>query len=101
MAPSCSLDETGLHRQLRRYRHAGRGARLVERDARRLLVELDGRVDRQLVEELIAIERACCPFYELHWTPASRRLSVAVAEQRYEPALRAIAFALGFDQPGA
>jgi hypothetical protein len=35
------------------------------------------------------------PFFELSWRPALRRLSVAVSRAAEEPALEAIAFALG------
>jgi hypothetical protein len=45
MAPSCALDETGLRLQSERYRQAGKGAVLVDRNPRRLIVELDHRVD--------------------------------------------------------
>lgn len=95
MAPSCSLDEAGLRSQLERYRAAGAGARVLARDARRLVVEVDGAVDGVTLERLVAVERECCPFFEIDWEPARRRLSVAVSEGAYEPALEGIAFALG------
>jgi hypothetical protein len=97
MAPSCSLDEAGLRSQLERYRHAGRGAVLVERTRRRLVVEVGEHVDGKLVEEAIAIERECCPFFALDWQAARRRLTVSVSHVEHEPALEAIAFALGLD----
>jgi hypothetical protein len=95
MAPSCALDEVGLRLQLERYRRAGQGARRIEQTRRRLVVELDEHVDGKLVEEAIAIERECCPFFALDWEPAPRRLTVAVSRVEHEPALDAIAFALG------
>jgi len=97
MAPSCALDEAGLSLQLERYRRAGRGARPIEQTRRRLVVELDEHVDGKLVEEAIVIERECCPFFALDWEPARRRLTVAVSQVEHEPALDAIAFALGLD----
>jgi hypothetical protein len=99
MAPSCALDEAGLRLQLERYRHAGRGARLVEKTRLRLVVELGEHVDGKLVEEAVAIERECCPFFTLDWQSARRRLTVSVAHVEHEPALGAIAFALGLGQP--
>jgi len=99
MAPSCALDEDGLGLQLERYRRAGRGARLVERTQRRFVVELDEHVDGGLVEEAVAIERECCPFFALDWEPARRWLTVSVSHVEHEPALDAIAFALGLDAP--
>jgi hypothetical protein len=95
MAPSCALDEAGLRLQLERYRRAGEGARLVESTPRRLVVELDERVDGRLIEEAVAVERECCPFFALEWEPARLRLTVAVSHAEHGPALEAIAFALG------
>jgi hypothetical protein len=94
MAPSCGLDERGLRLQYARYRTARAGARLLRRTRVCLVVDLDRKVDLNLVDELLAIERECCPFFELVWKPDARRLSVSVSQKRYEPALDAIAFAL-------
>jgi len=97
MAPSCALEEAGLRMQLERYRHAGEGARLVEQTHRRFVVDLDERADGKLIEEAVAIERDCCPFFTLDWEPARRRLTVSVSHAEHEPALGAIAFALGLE----
>jgi hypothetical protein len=98
MAPSCSLDETGARAQLERYRRVGRDAQLVTRSRRTLVVDLDRGVDTRLLEEAIAIERDCCPFFSFEWEPDRPRLTVAVARTEEEPALDAIAFALGVEQ---
>jgi hypothetical protein len=94
MAPSCALDEAGLRLQHERYRQAGAGARLVDRTRRHLVVDLDEQVDPELVRELLATERECCPFFGLGWAPDTRRLTVSVSITEHEPALDAIAFAL-------
>jgi hypothetical protein len=99
MAPSCALDEAGLRLQLERYRQIGAGAHLVERARRRIVVDLAGRVDPELVTETIAVERKCCPFFSLGWEPDRRRLTVTVSEAEHEPALDAIAFALDLTTP--
>jgi hypothetical protein len=99
MAPSCALDEAGLHLQLERYRRAGHGARPVEQTRRRLVVDVDEHVDSKLVEEAVAVERECCSFFTLHWDAARRRLTVSVSHVEHEPALDAIAFALGLNTP--
>lgn len=96
MAPSCALDEAGLRSQLERYRRAGVGAVLVERTSSRAVVDLDQQVDVQLVGETIAIERECCPFFDLSWEPGGRRLTIAVSRPDQEHAIEAILFALGF-----
>jgi hypothetical protein len=94
MAPSCALDESGLRSQLERYRQAGRNARLIERTPRRLVADLDGEVDAELVAETIAVERECCPFFVFTWEPDRQRITISVAQATHEPALDAIAFAL-------
>jgi hypothetical protein len=99
MAPSCALDEADLRSQYERYRRAGAGAMVVHRSPRRLVVILAYHIDMDLIEETIAIERGCCPFYELGWDPDLRRLSVVVSRPEHEPALEAIAFALGLGTP--
>ena len=95
MAPSCALDEAGLRLQLERYRRVGQDARLIERTGRRFVVSLEEHVESRLIEEAVAVERECCPFFELEWEPARRRLTVSVSQADHEPALDAIAFALG------
>jgi len=101
MAPSCALDANSVRAQYERYRRAGAGASVLERSPLRLVVDLDRRVDTGLVEETLAIERECCPFYELDWEPDPRRLRISVSEPEHAPALEAIAFALGLDAPTA
>jgi hypothetical protein len=99
MAPSCALDEDGLRSQLERYRRAGQGASLIDRTRQRLVVDVDERVDNRLIDELIAIEGECCPFFALAWEPDRRRLTVSVSQAEHETALDAIAFALDLEAP--
>jgi hypothetical protein len=98
LAPSCALDGAGLTLQLDRYRRAGQGGRLIERTHRRFVVDLDDHVDGNLIGAAITIERECCPFFDLDWNPGQRRLTVSVSLREHEPALEAIAFALGLDR---
>jgi hypothetical protein len=96
MAPAtCSLDEDGLRTQLERYRAAGDGAQVIEQGRRRLLIRIDDHTSAVVIEELIAVERSCCPFFELEWEPEARYLAVAVSRQEHEQALGMIAGALG------
>jgi hypothetical protein len=88
----CSLDEHELQAQLSGYRAVGADAHLIERDAHRIAVELARDVDPAEVERLLAVERQCCPFIEIVWDPASRRLSFSTTE--HGPALAAIVAAL-------
>jgi hypothetical protein len=96
MAPdSCSLDAEGGAAQAERYRRAGRDAELLESEPLRIAVRLAEEVDTALVDELVAIERDCCPFFEIAWEPAERRLAFSVSRAEDGPALDAIAYALG------
>jgi hypothetical protein len=97
MAPSCALDEAGLRAQLARYRAVGHDGRLLERTSRRLVIEVAGAIDATVVEETLAVERECCPFFALDWHPEQRRLAISVSAAEYEPAIDALAFALGIN----
>jgi hypothetical protein len=94
IVPSCALDAEGMTRQRERYRAAGADARVLERSARRLSIQVAPGA-AEVVPDLVEIERSCCSFFQIDWAPAERLLSVAVAEGRDEPALEAIAHALG------
>jgi len=98
MAPSCALDEAGLHAQLERYRRVGQGAALVDRGSRHLVVQLDQHVNVGVVDAALAVERECCPFFTLDWRAPTRRLTISIAEPEHQPALDGIAFALGLGE---
>jgi hypothetical protein len=92
---SCSLDGPGLSAQRERYRVLGEGASVIVWDRRRLVIRVRDEVSDGLIEELIAVERGCCPFFELDWNPGQRHLRVAVSASDHELALVAIGHALG------
>jgi hypothetical protein len=94
--PTCSLDEAGLRAQLARYRSVGAGADLLERSRRRLVIRVGELVSDLLVEQLVAVERRCCHFFDLGWEQRPRLLSISVSRPQEEPALDAIVYALGF-----
>jgi hypothetical protein len=97
-APACALDATGMRDQLARYRAVGRGATLIARTPSLLAVELGRGVDERTVQELLAVERACCPFFTLSWSARSRRLTIGVSAAEHEVGLDAIHRALGLDE---
>jgi hypothetical protein len=90
----CRLDLDGLRVQRDRYRRIGEHIERLERGPRRLDVWLRPDVDLGLVREAVAVERECCPFYEIEVDPDARRLSLSVDEGAQDPALDAIRFAL-------
>ena len=92
---TCTLELHDLRSQAERYARAGAGGKLIERSPRRLAVRLRSGVDLDEVGKAVAIERDCCPFYEIAWDPAARELSFTVTRAEQEPALDAIAYALG------
>ncbi len=89
----CHLDTDGLHRQGDRYRVLGRHATAVERAPRRLAIRFDAGMPEELLLEAVAVERDCCPFFDLR--PGARELVVTVADAEHDPALDAIRHALG------
>ncbi len=99
LPPSCSLDGAGLAAQGERYRRVSRSVAVVERGVGVLLVRFADDVDVGVIEELIAVERGCCPFLSIAWDAPSRGLSICVDRVEDEPALEAIADALGAGPP--
>ncbi len=95
MAPAaCSLDASGFAAQRERYRVLAAASIGVERTSSRVAVRVDQHVPGGLIEELIAVERDCCPFFELTWDPVGRVFTASVSDVQHQPALDAIAYAL-------
>ncbi|HEX8066521.1 MAG TPA: hypothetical protein VF520_08345 [Thermoleophilaceae bacterium] len=92
---SCSLSVDGLDGQRERYRRLGAQAASVERDGRTLAVDLAPGFDRPLLDELVAVERECCPFLAIEVDAARGRLTIAVGSDEEGPMLDLIAEALG------
>jgi hypothetical protein len=97
-ADRCALNPTELDEQARRYCAIGSGAVVLSRDPRRISLRVADDIDPDAVTETIAIERGCCPFFELDWIDDSRTLTIAVSDAADEPALAAIAGALGVER---
>ena len=91
---ACALDADAMSLQRDRYARVAASITGSRRAPGALLVDFDpATLDRGLLEEALAIERECCPFYVLRFEGA--RLSVGVAEPHQEPALDALAHLLG------
>jgi hypothetical protein len=92
--PHCALDRAGLQDQGARYARLAATVTAAERSGGALTVEFGPEVDRELLERTLAIERECCPFFELELDARARRLRASVSEAEHEPALDALAAAL-------
>jgi len=97
--PSCSLNGLDLRDQVARYRIVGDDAEVVEWSARRRTIRVARSVPESVIERAVEIERTCCPCFELSWDRASRCLEISVTSTDQEPALDAIAYALGLTEP--
>jgi hypothetical protein len=51
-------------------------------------------LDERLLDEAIAVEHECCPFFVFDYRPRERRLKITVDEAGQEPALDALHDAL-------
>jgi hypothetical protein len=95
--PTCVLDEAGKREQRARYARLARSVTRVRREPEAVLVEFDQGLDIDTLEEALAVERQCCPFFRFAFDEQQRRLRAAVAEPDMAPALDAIAQALEAD----
>jgi hypothetical protein len=94
------LSDPELREQLARYRAVGDGAEILEWTARRRAIRVAGSVPEPVVEKVVEVERQCCPFFELSWERAARRLTISVSASDQEPALDGLTYALGLTPQG-
>jgi hypothetical protein len=100
LVEACELSPEGARAQGDRYRELSRWTAAIERRPRRLEVQFSSELDRDLLEEALAVERDCCPFFAIEFSPETLALSIGVAEERFAPALDALEDALGRSKPG-
>jgi len=91
---ACSLDADELAVQLERYRAIGRLAAAVEHEPGRVVVRFAGDPPSALIDRVLELERGCCPFFEIDYEPATRRLAITVDHQDRHPGVDGIAHAL-------
>ena len=89
--PSCSLDEAGVSAQRARYARLAPSVGRVTREPGALLVAFDQSLDEGILQETLAAERECCPFFRFAFDPQRRGLRVTVDDPAMAPALEAIA----------
>jgi hypothetical protein len=77
---TCALDDQALAEQIARFRRIGEHAIWARRLPTELTVVLEADLDDELLEETLAVERACCPFFALIWDGSTRQLTIAGRE---------------------
>jgi hypothetical protein len=87
----CALDEKGFAEQRDRYRRLAASVVDLRRDGDRLVVDFAADLDRGLLAGLLAVEKECCPFFELGFDDEARRLEVGVDDPKLADALDAVA----------
>jgi hypothetical protein len=92
--PSCALDDAGMAAQRERHRRLAPGVSELTREPEAVVVEFTAGFDRAALDEMVAVEQRCCPFFRFAFDDHARRLSVTVAEPEMLPALDAIHEAL-------
>jgi hypothetical protein len=96
--PSCSLDEAGAREQRARYARLAGAVRRLVRETDSVEIEFGQDLDPELLEEALAVERECCPFFQFSFDRSEGRLLVTVADESMLPALDAIAYGFGAER---
>jgi hypothetical protein len=92
--PTCALDGESISAQRDRYARLAPDVKRLDREPEAVLIEFREKFDRRTLEEALAVERECCPFFIFEFDEAERRLRTTVRERENLPALDAIAHAL-------
>jgi len=93
--PSCALDAAGVDDQRNRYALLAPSVARLAREPEALIIEFREGFDRETLEQALAVERICCPFFNFDFDEAERRLRTTVRDHDQLPALEALAHALG------
>ena len=72
--PTCALDGAGMSEQRARYARLARSVTRLQREPEAVLIEFDQDFDRGTLDEALAVERACCPFFRFAFDQQRRRL---------------------------
>ena len=96
--PTCALDEEGVRAQRERYARLAHDVTRIAREPEAMIVEFREDFDRATLEEALAVERQCCPFFLFDLDEHARRLRTTVRERDQLPALDALAHAYGAAQ---
>lgn len=89
--PSCALDDAGRREQSARYARLAASVERVRREPEAVVVEFAPELDPRTLNEALAVERECCPFFRFRFDQQRRTLRVTVEDADSLPALDAIA----------
>ena len=92
--PTCALDQEGIQAQQARYAQLGPDVRRILREPVAVVIEFRQGFDRETLEEALAVERECCPFFIFDIDEHSCRLRTTVREREQLPALEAMVYSL-------
>ena len=92
--PSCALNDEELERQRDRQRRLAPSVAAVGRDGDALRIRFARGFASDALDEMLAVERECCPFFRFDFDERSRELRVGVDDPEHEPALEALTAAL-------
>ena len=93
--PTCALDDEGVAAQRGRYARLSPDVVNFEREPEAVIFDFRAEYDRATLDEALAVERECCPFFVFEFDEGSRRLRTTVREPEMLPALDAMAEAFG------
>jgi hypothetical protein len=93
--PSCALDEQEVKEQQARHARLAPSVTNLERPGETVIFTFSEDYDRLALEEMVAVEEQCCPFFRFAFDEGKRELTVGVKEVEMLPALDAIASHLG------
>jgi hypothetical protein len=93
--PTCALDQQGVRAQRERFARLAPDVRRLDREAEGVVVEFHESFDLQTLQDALAIERACCPFFQFEFDDHEKRLRITVRDEARRPALDAMMHAFG------
>ena len=93
---TCALDDQALAEQFGRFGEIGEHALWARRLPTELTVVLEADLDDDLLQQTLAVERACCPFFSLIWDDSTRQLTIA-AREHHESSFERIVEAFDLD----
>lgn len=92
---ACSLDGTDRAQQRKRYAALAGAVSTIRREAHALIVRFDESLDQPTLDQALAVEARCCPFFRFSFERSDRELRVTVTDARMRYALEVLAAALG------